>query len=410
MPLILHNVPDDELYVGDDGIQRPYAMVFSQQEGHTGNTRSRRAVAESGSFGKSTRRARSRTGTPAKRDNPTLTAADKVFGDWISSQAAAAPNNSATTSSRKSNHAGLEETQQGQDRVVKSEPTEVILRGYRNADQQYAALNHYEQLAGRICEDYPRQAPIEQRRYKSELSDPAFTRHKPLSPEERTKVNKAAGGEHWVKVTFESIDAAEAAIYASPQTILGYVVHAEPYHGHPPSRDEAIPDVESFEEQLRSRPAPGKSLHDKRAASFADPFADGTSPDSRVSSRTLDTTTLSNTLSSATVTDPYADATGAASSSIQDSTYCRRIPTARKVKVLPAEQALLPQQSVVQRFTNAIPFLKWFSGSMIGNEVPRTEAGEFDWNRASLYWKFIWWLDATFGVFGGEILNADKED
>ena len=30
MPLILHNVPDDELYVGDDGVQRPYAMVFAQ--------------------------------------------------------------------------------------------------------------------------------------------------------------------------------------------------------------------------------------------------------------------------------------------------------------------------------------------------------------------------------------------
>jgi len=29
-PLILHNVPDDELYVGDDGIKRPFAMVFPQ--------------------------------------------------------------------------------------------------------------------------------------------------------------------------------------------------------------------------------------------------------------------------------------------------------------------------------------------------------------------------------------------
>ena len=29
-PLILHNVPDEERYVGDDGIQRPYAMVFPQ--------------------------------------------------------------------------------------------------------------------------------------------------------------------------------------------------------------------------------------------------------------------------------------------------------------------------------------------------------------------------------------------
>jgi hypothetical protein len=29
-PLILHNVPDEELYVGDDGVKRPYAMVFPQ--------------------------------------------------------------------------------------------------------------------------------------------------------------------------------------------------------------------------------------------------------------------------------------------------------------------------------------------------------------------------------------------
>lgn len=29
-PLILHNVPDDECYVGDDGVKRPYAMIFNQ--------------------------------------------------------------------------------------------------------------------------------------------------------------------------------------------------------------------------------------------------------------------------------------------------------------------------------------------------------------------------------------------
>lgn len=28
MPLILHNVPDEELYVGEDGVQRPYAMLY----------------------------------------------------------------------------------------------------------------------------------------------------------------------------------------------------------------------------------------------------------------------------------------------------------------------------------------------------------------------------------------------
>lgn len=29
-PLILHNVPDEELYIGEDGIQRPYAMIYPQ--------------------------------------------------------------------------------------------------------------------------------------------------------------------------------------------------------------------------------------------------------------------------------------------------------------------------------------------------------------------------------------------
>ena len=31
-PLILHNVPDEECYVGDDGIKRPYAMYFNQYD------------------------------------------------------------------------------------------------------------------------------------------------------------------------------------------------------------------------------------------------------------------------------------------------------------------------------------------------------------------------------------------
>ena len=90
--------------------------------------------------------------------------------------------------------------------------------------------------------------------------------------------------------------------------------------------------------------------------------------------------------------------------------FCRRIPTARKVKILPAEQALLPQQTATQRLMNKIPFLKWFSGSMIGNEVPRNDIGEFDYSKASLYWKMIWVLDYYLGLFGGDIVGSDKDD
>jgi hypothetical protein len=126
----------------------------------------------------------------------------------------------------------------------------------------------------------------------------------------------------------------------------------------------------------------------------------------------MDTGTISQ--STATVTEPLPQSTTTGIEPVEiqdeDSAFCRRIPTARRATLLPAEQALLPQQTVMQRLVNAIPFVKWFGGSMIGNEVPRTETGEFDWTRASLYWKLIWWLDATFGLFSGDVLNADKDD
>ncbi|KAK6224278.1 hypothetical protein QIS74_02605 [Colletotrichum tabaci] len=460
-PLILHNVPDEELYVGDDGIKRPYAMVFPQQEGLPG-ARNRRGVAETGSFGKSTRRSRSRTGTPAgRRENPTVAAADKIFGDWLSTQAVTNNNVAASTTTTTTTTGGAGGNASGaavvpqrktsglsqapllasaaddtpaaaEPRVTRHVPTEIILRGYRSPSQQYAAISHYEQLAGLICEDYPREPPLEQRRYKSELRDPAFTRRRGLTAEERAKVNRADGGEHWVKVTFESADAADAAVYASPQRVLGYLVHAEPYHGLPPARDEPVPDVDSLvaahEEHGRSRSVPAGSFGthrtprgQHRSASkngggnpFSIPNTRSTSdlspPTSLTSSNTIETATISNTTnSSATLTElqqqqqqPLMQA--------EDSMFCRRIPTARKARLLPAEQALLPQQSYTQRVVNMVPFLKWFSGSMIGNEVPRTDNGDFDWNRASLYWKIIWWLDATFGLFGGEILSADKDD
>ncbi|KAF4122837.1 hypothetical protein GMORB2_7144 [Geosmithia morbida] len=437
-PLILHNVPDDECYIGEDGVKRPYAMVFSQQDGPTGgSTRARRAAAETGSFGKSTRRSRSRTGTPARgRENPTLAAADKLFGDWVSSQqAAAAQQNTGTSQSQQHEETpqSASQSQQQQQKQAlqqpRSQPTQMILRGYRSTTQQYAAIAHYETLAGVILEDYPREPPVSQRRYKSQLRDPAYTRQRTLSREELTLVNCADAGEHWVKVTFESSDAAETAMYASPQRILGHLVYAEPYRGLPPARDEACPDLDGLmddEMDTRSKSVPAAfGATPKRTGSTSGPTSwhsrlidNQNSPSN--SSQTLET----GTISSATATEPLGlgpmmnlPTGGAAASSsaikpmeIEDDIFCRRIPTARRAQLLPAEQALRPQQSVMQRFVSAVPFLGWFGGSIIGNEVPRTETGEFDWNRASLYWKIIWWLDITFGLFKGDVSSFDKDD
>ncbi|RCI12265.1 hypothetical protein L249_0743 [Ophiocordyceps polyrhachis-furcata BCC 54312] len=426
-PLILHNVPDDECYVGEDGVKRPYAIYFNQHEGgHTsGSIRTRRTMNETGSFGKSTRRSRSRTGTPGgvrARENPTLAAADRIFGDWVSNQAAAAAAAQQAQLAQQAQQA--QQQQQQQQQPLQQQPTtastqedslpqrrvgnggetsspktpvEMILRGYRSTAQQYAAIAHYEALAGPILEDYPRDPPATQRRWQSALRDPALTqrcrtrRTRLLGPEERALVNRADGGAHWIKVTFESADAANAAAVASPQPILGHLVFAEPYRGLPPARDEACLDVVVVvndgyrERRLQSSTAVNAS---------------------RASSQTVDTTTL--TPSSVTITEPLPPAPSTPRA--DNDMFCRRIPSARRAHLLPAEQALLPQPSAVQRFVSSVPFVRWFSGSMIGNEVPRTEAGDFDWARASLYWKCIWWLDSTFGLFGGDVSSVDKDE
>ncbi|KAK0729719.1 hypothetical protein B0H67DRAFT_638304 [Lasiosphaeris hirsuta] len=449
-PLILHNVPDEELYIGDDGIKRPYAMVFPQQEGGSFG-RSRKTTQETGSFGKSTRRSRSKTGTPARREDPTIAAADRVFSSWHQAQnQTEGPPSTAGAAQRKSNlnpssgsqaslGQALEEAAvpaTSQTRFIQQrEPTEIILRGYRSAQQQYAAINHFEQLAGRICEDYPREPPLESRRYKSELRDPAFTRRQGLTTEERTKVNRADGGDHWVKVTFESAEAAEAAVFSSPQSVLGHLVYAEPYHGGPPSRDEPIVDKSSLIGDVgfaSHSPAQRRSAlnNNSAVAGFArammnpDSF-DFSPPRSQTSSRTADTTTVASTVDTGTVSSGTVNggSTGVDLNHAQgtphqrqqqqplvDNEFCRAIPSVRKVKLLPVEQALLPAPSYAQRLLSHIPLVQWFGGSMIGNEVPRTDAGEFDWDRASVYWKIIWWLDYIFGLFGKEIVTADRDD
>ncbi|KAI1392592.1 uncharacterized protein F4822DRAFT_391488 [Hypoxylon trugodes] len=446
-PLILHNVPDEELYTGDDGVQRPYAMYWPEggdRQRNLPRTRARE-VTESGSFGKSTRRSRSRTGSaPPKREDATMQNADKLFSNYVSSrQQASNATTTATASSnaaptqRKSSFLGQTATQSQEDSAsttqastYRKEPTEIILRGYSSPSQQYAAINHYEQLAGRICEDYSREPPIESRRYKSDLRDPALTRRQPLSSTERVKVSRVASGEHWVKITFESAEAAEAALYASPQKILGHLVYAEPYIGLPPKEDAAVLDIagdtgmlDPFRSRGRARrpsqPRMEKAPSFPRSLSTPNVERAGKQNESPTGSQGSTQTMDTATASTATVTgipaglgnfpegadqQPQNQEQGA------DGAYCRRIPEARRVRLLPAEQALAPQPTLQQWLLSWIPLIGWFGGSMIGNEVPRNEIGEFDFNRASLYWKLMFFLDLWFGLFSRELVSGDKDD
>ncbi|RYP22190.1 hypothetical protein DL765_001838 [Monosporascus sp. GIB2] len=439
--------------------------------------RARRAVAETGSFGKSTRRSRSRTGSaPPKREDANMKVADELFSKFLAPAPKPDeddPPSTATGLKRKTSYLSQNVTLAQDDSAsaaqplrFQKEPTEVILRGYASPDQQYAAINHYEHVAGRICEDYSREPPIESRRYKSELRDPAFTRQQPLTLAERSKVTKVAGGEHWIKVTFESADAADAAIYASPQKILGHLVYAEPYRGHPPAEDAAIVDVvgdagmldptrsNTVRDFRRRRPSQTRNggglsgngsnnnsnrnvalpmswknpLGGARHGSQADLSRPQGSPQgSQTSTQTIDTATAST----ATVTgvgfypqsqslqaEPTAPApqnqnqnqSGGGGNGEEDSVYCSVIPTARRVKLLPADEAVAPQPSPVQLLLARLPLIGWFSGSVIGDEVPRNEVGDFDLARASLFWRLMFYLDLWFGLFGSDLVSGDKED
>jgi hypothetical protein len=445
-PLILHNVPDEELYVGEDGIQRPYAMLFPgyippiplmqnlsdfYSSDGAATSRSRRAVPETGSFGKaSTRRSRSRTNTPAAKvvkEDPTLAAADAVFTSYLAKQAAAPPDPSrqrkaSMPPSASQPNVSLSTTLEPTDgstgpasRYVHKEPTEVILRGFKSG-QQYAAIREYECIGGRICEDYPRDPPPEQRKFKSDLRDPAVLRRRALTPEEKAKALRFAGGESWIKITFESAEAAEAAVDSSPQLILGYTVYAEMYRGVPPTDDQAIP----AHRDRPSTPRPSRNTFERSATTpntsqSRRGLFSVSPPASQASTQTLDTATISTT---STGTASTATITGGPSNTLSksfpsqnqppQSEFCRRIPTAKRVQLLPAEQALMPQKSYSQRLLAKIPLLSWFNSDIIGTTVPKTENGEFDWAKASLYWKLIHWVDALTGWF--DVAGSDKED
>lgn len=456
-PLILHNVPEDERYIGEDGVRRPYAVLFPvyamqkhpnsaraqtddySPEGHASTSRVRKSAPETGSFGKPTRRGSqrsSKTATPAKREDPTILASDALFNGFFASQ----PLQGAESQARKPGMgASLSQTNLSATNVPADlagsqlnrfkEPTEVILRGFLPS-HQYAAIDSYERIAGRICEDYPRDPPHEQRRYQFDLRDrPSM--QKPLTSEERAKALRFAGGEHWIKITFESAQAAEAATTNSPQKILGHMVYAELYRGVPPVEDVAVPAISSSSlnggtKNQRHNSQPGSFLNGARRPSstlprsFITPEMSQVGPEnpamspggSNDSSHTLDSATLSTaTMSSATASSTTIVGQPSEAMQVENSVFCRKIPAARRAQLMPAEQALLPQQSYSQRFLSNFGLAGWFKIELIGSQTPRLDNGEFDWATASLYWRLMWWLDSVFNLMGGEIAGSlDKED
>lgn len=284
---------------------------------------------------------------------------------------------------------------------------QVILRGFK-ASLEWAAIRHYEQIAGHVCEDYPRDPEPSQTKYTNSLGhDPTSSRRRALTPEEKAKALKFAGGEHWIKITFESAEAAETAVDSSPQIIYGYLVSAELYRGVPPTDLKAVPAVGRTEGPKTPKRKQSNKFNTMPAMSQIGRGLQSFSPESASSSQTLDTGTLSTSTITSLPAQSLSHSTSTVLPSIEsDTVYCRKIPTAKRIQLLPAERALLPQKSYSQRIMSKIPLLSWFSSDIIGSQIPTKDDGQFDWANASFYWRIVYWIDGWTGWFD---VRPDKE-
>ncbi|KAF2172216.1 hypothetical protein M409DRAFT_62971 [Zasmidium cellare ATCC 36951] len=411
----VHAVPEAERAIDSSGRRLPWAYDYS------GPDSGERPPVEKGPFGRSMRRtrsglsrSRSKTAEPRREEDKikaeNMAAEDAVFGSLRRVGTKEDAGKRDALGEVDPNAAGAQSsTRLSTADTADSEPTEVLLYGF-GEDLQWSAIDFYERVSnGYILEDYDRQPPGQ--RYDVSRTMGRAQAQRSLSRAAMRKKNKFAGGEHWIKVTFESRQAAELAIARQPHTIRGYLVYAEPYQGRGPQKDEAVLTTQAGA-QITSEQLP------KTFSTTAGVVEGSPNGSSTVSSATATAPTTagqplrsplggaqdSPTASSSTLNNGLAARPAAATPAQQQATGFQaapasvaqprrlRIDGAIPAKVLPAELALAPKQPKAS-------WTSWIGASeIIGSAVPRKEDGTFDWDRASLYWRLFAWLDWVLGT------------
>jgi hypothetical protein len=206
---------------------------------------------------------------------------------------------------------------------------------------------------------------------------------------------------HWIKVTFDSAEAADRACYASPHKLNGYLVYAERYRGTGPNTDAAIP---ATAEALR-----GLSASPSQNSTSSTILSNGNGGSVTASSATA-------TAPSQSIQSPPAGRFG--SSSTGTSTTAISTPQkallrgAKRVVLLPADKAVLPATSRWQKTFGGLPLVGFFIGGshndMIGDQVPLKDDGDFDWDKASLYWQF--WALLDYYIFFANFLGLKGDE
>ncbi|KAB8337090.1 hypothetical protein FH972_021394 [Carpinus fangiana] len=441
----VHAVPDDERALDNRGQPLPWGYAYGDA------ALNRKAPLEKGPFGRTTNRrsVSRRTATPTTKDDlvrlENQRNIDDIFGRFKAEQeelqqtpnrgleTAAPPRPATLTHSRSAFDvtSGASISAAGPAAVAAAapqrtpstfkEPTEVLIYGY-GVDHQYSALSFFEQASqGNIYEDYDREPS--QPRFASALSVVHSVIPRSLPQEAIRKINTYRGGDHWIKVTFDSPGAAELACHASPHTINGYSVFAEPWRGTGPNQDVAIAAGSQAPLTLTQRRTPAARRQGNREFNsmpgrsqtmpnlLQQPLLEEPSPVPESAERSLSgSTSTAGRSSSATATGVDIQNGGAILPTKQQKPL--RISTAKRAVLLDASQALLPVQPWSQRTFGGIPLLGLLfggttSGTVIGSQVPRTDTGEFDWAVATLWWRFWFWIDSWLGT---DICGLKGED
>jgi hypothetical protein len=302
-------------------------------------------------------------------------------------------------------------------------PTECLLYGYSGKQSEWKVLSKFEKIVfpGFICEDYPREDPNLFLSSNSPLSFSSTTVvRQNLSREAIKKSRVYHGGNHWIKVTFDSYQAAERACFYSPIDIDGYMVHCEMWQGRGPAVDSALPygpsgvdkadllqpqisprrvdgarrprtlsssqgsrltsgkesALAGFERAMQAQTLPRS--HTMPQAQYRQPEDDHLSFNSTTaSSATATANALEYSQSLRTPQQHLAPSTphGLRSRSVpqlpsheqslvhNDSEYMTHITSVKKARLRPISEALPPQPTFLERVLRSLPVVSYFVGS-----------------------------------------------
>ncbi|KAL4977929.1 hypothetical protein BDW66DRAFT_165317 [Aspergillus desertorum] len=384
----------------------------------------RRPPEETGPFGKRRNaryeqsRSRTRTGTPAKKENQNVAEFTRLFAQQQEQD------KSRNTLPKSSSSANLDNARKQTEKVA----TECILYGYRNKDSEWKVIDKYERTSrGIICEDYPRIDPKTSVGCAQLLSGGDVVIRTNLSADANRKSKRYAGGFHWIKVTFDSAEAADRAVFYSPLEIDGHMVFCEIYHGQGPAEDVPIPagstqanrfmsnskrtlsTSHSAAFQNKDKDYPSRAMNLPRSFAVNNIASTTDEEDFSISQETTSTassataTGIEQSLASATSTST-ATATLHQRQTPQEATpatvseFMTRVPTVRRTKLRPISEALPPAPTVTERVLRSIPVLSWFTGDIVGDGPQLREDGTFDYDKSNIYWRFWYMIDMVLGT------------